>query len=414
MCIAVIKPKNVEFPTKKELSNCFTSNPHGAGFMYSDGNNLIIKKGYMTFDSFYKAFQNEKIDKSKLVFFHFRIATHGLIDGGNTHPFPVVNDVSLLRKVDLKFKGYGLIHNGVIYYPKTAFASYDPSGIISDTMLMAMRLADAFSNNTKKIEDFETAIAYNFTKRFDKLDKAIENELSYNKVAIMNEKEDYVKYGDWIEHNGSFYSNNDFEDQRYYSSYGYGGYYNNYNDDAPYCCACDNCNVILPENELYETEAGFFCEDCIAQYETFTCQNCHMICFTENNETNTICDRCLDEYNNDNDYSEEYDRFNSHKNQCDYCGDTNVATTLVDREHLCSSCLKTYYKKCPICNRYVSIIYPKCNNCGTIVEDNYDSKKVKCLDCGELVNKEDLAQDNICKKCWSAITEMANNIANGT
>ena len=70
MCIAIVKPKFAEFPTTKQFRNCFTMNPHGAGFMYSDGENLVIKKGFMTFEDFIDAFEKENISKDKLVFFH--------------------------------------------------------------------------------------------------------------------------------------------------------------------------------------------------------------------------------------------------------------------------------------------------------------------------------------------------------
>lgn len=412
MCIAIVKPKNVDFPTKKQFMNCFESNPHGAGFMYSDGENIIIKKGYMTFESFYNAFVNENIDKSHLVFFHFRIATHGLVDGGNTHPFPVVNNVDLLRKTELKFKGYGLIHNGVIYYDKKDFFDYDKRGIISDTMLMSMKLADAFSSETKKIYSLESAIAYNFYKHFSNIDKIINQELSYNKVAIMNEKEEYVKYGDWIENDGIFYSNHDF-DESY--NINYGGYYTS-NDG--YLIVCDNCGDYFTEDEITDTDCGCFCKSCLSKYNTFICSCCKMVCFKENNSQEDICDNCLEQFineNDENDYVNDGNNYTNHfygsnKSTCDYCGDTNVKTTEVDNEFLCDACLKSYFKKCPLCNHYVSILYNHCSHCGTKVNKK---SYMKCLDCGEIVEEKDIDEKtSICKNCWEVIKKVSDKNTN--
>ena len=55
MCIIVIKPQNVAFPSKEILKNCFTQNPDGAGFMYPANHKVMIEKGFNNFDKFYGA-----------------------------------------------------------------------------------------------------------------------------------------------------------------------------------------------------------------------------------------------------------------------------------------------------------------------------------------------------------------------
>lgn len=57
MCIIIAKKKDNRLPSKEELIYSFSHNPDGAGFMYTDNNKVIIDKGYMNFDSFYKRFE---------------------------------------------------------------------------------------------------------------------------------------------------------------------------------------------------------------------------------------------------------------------------------------------------------------------------------------------------------------------
>ena len=97
MCIAIYKPEGKVLPIET-LKECYTSNPDGAGFMYSDNKKLHIEKGFFSFQTFYDAFKKHE---NKQAVIHFRIKTHGKIDTANCHPFAVNNSV-------------GFVHNGVI------------------------------------------------------------------------------------------------------------------------------------------------------------------------------------------------------------------------------------------------------------------------------------------------------------
>src|ERR1041385_705405 len=100
MCICLFKPKNVII-TKKVLKTCFENNPHGAGMAYAsnDGEKVIIDKGYFHFREFWKKFHAIQENKAMLV--HFRVATSGVINKKNCHPW----------KVD---EQHALIHNGTV------------------------------------------------------------------------------------------------------------------------------------------------------------------------------------------------------------------------------------------------------------------------------------------------------------
>ena len=96
MCIIIYKPENQTVP-KDILEESWFNNPDGGGFMYPDGNKLIIKKPYFDFDQFY----NDYIKYENYpVVIHFRISTSGRNDKLNTHP----------HRINPKL---GFVHNGI-------------------------------------------------------------------------------------------------------------------------------------------------------------------------------------------------------------------------------------------------------------------------------------------------------------
>lgn len=97
MCLAVYKPSGT-LPDWEAYAEGFRSNSHGAGFAVVDGGNLIIRKGFFTFDAFREALLPFANLQAAV---HFRLATHGNKDGDNCHPFVVAD-------------GLSLIHNGIL------------------------------------------------------------------------------------------------------------------------------------------------------------------------------------------------------------------------------------------------------------------------------------------------------------
>lgn len=101
MCVAIYKPQHMVL-TKNVLAQCFTANPHGAGFAYLDKNkNAKIVKGLFSFKQFWKAYRDYN---NREAIIHFRWSTHGAMDPQgmkeNCHPFEIPNGA--------------LIHNGII------------------------------------------------------------------------------------------------------------------------------------------------------------------------------------------------------------------------------------------------------------------------------------------------------------
>lgn len=360
MCIAVIKPKGVEMPDQKTLFRCFQNNSDGAGFMYSDGDKLVIKKGYMTFNDFYTALTETKLKKEQLVFLHFRIATHGLKDGGNTHPFPISSDINELRSVKNTFKDYGLIHNGVFHFNQEQFIKYDPTNTISDTMLFSMLIHDSIERvkNGDFNEDYKFTltdiIAYTIMSNNDEFNNYIEEKIGWNKIAIMDEKENFFKYGNWIEDNGMFYSNSDYKEYNYYNScynwdnwdyddYSYNHNHNNYNynsnntnDDI---IKCSICEMNINKNNIVSINGENYCLQCSQFVNDGSFIECYK-CKQYFHESNIFVD--------DDGFEVCQDCFDDNLYVCDCCKKSVNFLRSLNGKLFCSSCYMLESKKTPI------------------------------------------------------------------
>jgi predicted glutamine amidotransferase len=127
MCIIVYAPKDVEVE-KTTLRNCFDNNSDGAGIMYQKNDNVVISKGYMTFASFWEAWEKIPVRFDRVA--HFRIATSGKITEGVCHPFPICKNYNEMKKTK-QVTPLAIAHNGILsrYSPTAAMKSE-----YSDTM----------------------------------------------------------------------------------------------------------------------------------------------------------------------------------------------------------------------------------------------------------------------------------------
>ncbi len=190
------KPIGIELPTKETLKTCFDNNPDGAGFMYRKGREIRIRKGYMKFESFYRALRNIDGVKGGItntdLLMHFRIATHGTIEPGQTHPFPVSQSYTDLVREKITVK-QALAHNGILtaYAPPKEVAS-----VMSDTMWFIAQNA----------ADIQTPLKNGVNGKF----------------VLMDTKETVV-YGQFTLDTGVYYSNDSYLFD--YQSCWYGGVY---------------------------------------------------------------------------------------------------------------------------------------------------------------------------------------------
>jgi len=217
MCIIAAKNKGVSFPSIDTVENMWYNNSDGAGLMWREGNKVCISKGYMNLKSFKRAISEleDRLDLTETpMVMHFRIGTHGGNIPSNTHPFPIMESVSALQKLDFK-TNIGVAHNGII--------PIDPrSKNISDTMeYIAAQLYPI------------KCIKPTFYK--DKnCQKLIYNAIQ-SKMAFLNYDGKIYTIGDFItEEDGMIYSNTSYKPKTYYqrwdySNWEYSDYLSGYN-----------------------------------------------------------------------------------------------------------------------------------------------------------------------------------------
>lgn len=196
MCIAIGKPIGVKMPSKDILKRCWDSNDDGAGFAFAYNDIVYIKKGFMTFDSFWNELSkvDERYHLDDLgVLLHFRIATHGGIIPAMTHPFPIVSDNGILSKLEYQSE-YAVVHNGVI------------SLTGSDA-----RRETAMSDTAVFIRDYLTLIAQNRQWFRRKANIELIEKLIGSKMAILNSRGEIIHTSGFLEDNGVLYSNESYK-----------------------------------------------------------------------------------------------------------------------------------------------------------------------------------------------------------
>lgn len=218
MCVIAIKPKGLQLQEKEILQRCFTANRDGAGYMYVDSNHqVVIKKGFMEFESFYKAltkdYKENKLDNQNLVM-HFRIGTSGKNKVGCTHPFPITNNMKQLELTRFK-TNIGICHNGIISQFNSYTAEFSDTELYISTVLTPIIKLNL---QAYKFKDVQNLILKTTTSKWTILDK---NDECYT-------------IGAFIKDNGYLYSNETFKPVRYvytHTPVNYSKTYSQYNDD---------------------------------------------------------------------------------------------------------------------------------------------------------------------------------------
>lgn len=228
MCIAIYSLKGNDIPNEDILKNCYLNNPDGAGFAFNKDGKVQIVKGFMSFDSFISSFKkyNEKYSfKDRGVLIHFRIATHGGVNVGCCHPFPISSNEKLLKKTIL-VSDYAVIHNGII------FLTADKKSSLSDTMLF--------------IKDYLTKISSNRGWFYNKKNTELIYELTDSKMAVLNGNGDITATEGF--HKG--------DDGNYYSNTSYKSAHFGFYDDLFYGDCHELPLMRLKKNELVCYEDG--------------------------------------------------------------------------------------------------------------------------------------------------------------
>lgn len=231
MCVAIYKPENIQTPSLDTLKKCWDANPDGAGFaLFTGGDKYAIEihKGYMTWKQFKAAFEKYRLaDFTGDMLLHFRIATHGGISPGNTHPFSLTKNVKLLKHTNV-LTNYALIHNGIL--------PIKLSGDISDTMEFCRRLAPLYQSIPS---------AFNL----------IEGMAGNNKIAVMTREQVHL-FGQWERIEGVYFSNLLWD------------WFDDFGEDAEYRLLemgyCPYCDAPIRHDT-----GGYYCSDCELEWPHF-------------------------------------------------------------------------------------------------------------------------------------------------
>ena len=196
MCIIAIKPIGKDLMSKEVIQTMCSNNPHGNGFSYAENGKVVIKKGYMDFESFYVALNEIPNIKDKNVVLHMRITTHGSTSRGNCHPFPLSNRVSHLKATHIK-TDVAIIHNGII-----SSIEEDKKNDLSDTMTYIKNVLYPRYRGNNSFMDNES------------IREEIKKEIN-SKMVIMKSDGEYYLIGDFIREGDYIYSNYSFVNYDY-------------------------------------------------------------------------------------------------------------------------------------------------------------------------------------------------------
>lgn len=210
MCIAIYKPAAAMFPSEDTLRTCFINNPDGAGFMYADGDKVVIRKGFMKFKSFWKSLSSvrDKMGDGFSYVLHFRITTQAGVREDCTHPFPISERMDDLRKL-ICTADQAVVHNG----------------ILSITTEYGARKTITYSDTMKFTTDYLSHICCVPRWWEDRHRMSLLSSLSEDsRLAILDKSGHCTLIGSWTEDGGVHYSNSSYKSHKTYS-YGFGASY---------------------------------------------------------------------------------------------------------------------------------------------------------------------------------------------
>lgn len=233
MCIIITKEKGYELPPVDTIKTCFKRNPDGAGFMYSDGEHVHIRKGFANVDDLLTALNKIDDAKNKAIVIHCRISTQGGIKAELTHPYPLTNDLKSMRLLSCRCS-LGIAHNGIIQ------ATSDGASDYNDTMLYIKEYLTLLLTGRERTY-------YNNPAILDMIQQTID----WSRLAILDGAGHIERIGKGWEQDatnkGVFYSNST------YREYSYGGYgrkwYDDYYDD-------DYDYIVLKNNKTDKKAEG--------------------------------------------------------------------------------------------------------------------------------------------------------------
>lgn len=184
MCIIAVKPSSKAMFSDDAIRQMFSRNPDGAGLMWTENDKVYIQKGFMSVSELLDFVHKKSWDNIPVVM-HFRIMTSGFKDGLNCHPYPIFkkNSVKCTCKI-------GMAHNGVLY-------DYNPPlhSAINDTQVFIQKVINELPRNFLQNKG---------------ICEMIEKVASPSRLCFLDSNGNITRFGNWVEDDGYFYSNNSY------------------------------------------------------------------------------------------------------------------------------------------------------------------------------------------------------------
>jgi glutamine phosphoribosylpyrophosphate amidotransferase len=171
----------------------FNHNNHGAGYMFTRGGQVVVKKGFGELRELLAELEAEHFGADDVVVYHFRIATQAR-RYQMTQPFPLTDNEDELQAWDAR-ASFGVAHNGIIQLTSNG------NPLMSDT---ALYIRDYLSPRIKTEDDITRELL-----------SGIEAETGASKLAILASSGNVYLTGRWIYEHGLFYSNDSYQDTSY-------------------------------------------------------------------------------------------------------------------------------------------------------------------------------------------------------
>ena len=191
MCIIAVSRKGVRQPSLDQLRNMYDRNPDGAGYMFARDGKVWIHKGFMTWQDFSRAIEEEHFTAKDPVVYHFRISTQAGVNPQMTHPFPLNAGRDGCEWLDC-WCDIGAAHNGIIRMTSDARET-------------------RFSDTAIFITDYLTKLIHS---KEDLTDAAVLTMIDYmtnSKWAFMDSTGNIVTVGQFVNEKGLLFSNSTYK-----------------------------------------------------------------------------------------------------------------------------------------------------------------------------------------------------------
>ena len=171
MCIAILNGKNITLKPDT-LRTCWNNNPDGAGMAWVEKGRVKVFKELKSVETFIERYKDVRSTYKGLMLLHFRIATRGLKDVNNCHPFKVNNNLAF-------------IHNGTVSGVKTSKTE-------SDTVMLNKEIFQQLPDNFYKNEELVS-----FIEKFIGQSKVVLLDSDQN-YKILNESSGSWEHSCWF------------------------------------------------------------------------------------------------------------------------------------------------------------------------------------------------------------------------